>query len=66
MLNYTDAKKFLPALPNNKAILVSTEYDRPDKLTPFVSPVVLHLLQTEGKVTVNKQKGAYLYSVQRK
>jgi len=66
MFNYTDAKDFLPALPNNKAITVSTEYDRPDKLTPFVSPVVLRRLQAEGKVTASKQKGSYLYLVQKK
>ena len=66
MFNYTDAKDFLPALPNNKAITVTTEYDRIDKTTPWVSPVVLNRLRDEGKVTITRQTGVSLYSVQKK
>lgn len=63
MKNYLTEADFLPNLPRNRAITVTTDYIRPDTETPFVNSVVLRKLSREGRIQVEKVKGPYKYRV---
>ena len=54
MKNYATYEDFLPVLKSTKVLTVTTDYARPETGVPFVNTVVLHRLQSEGKIKVTK------------
>lgn len=54
MKNYVTYEDFLPVLKSNKTLTITTEYNRPDTMTPFVNTVVISRLLSEKKISVTK------------
>lgn len=54
MKNFVTLEDFLPEIKSTRVLTVSTDYNRPDTLTPFVNSIVLNRLVREG--TVKSQK----------
>ena len=54
MKNCVTVDDFLPELKSTCVLTVSTDYSRPDTLTPFLNSVVLHRLEREGVVKSQK------------
>lgn len=63
MKNFLTDKEFLPELKSKGSMTITTDYNRVDKLVPFVNKVVINKLADDCVIEVEKVRGAYQYKV---
>jgi len=62
MENYVHINDFLPVIESRKEVVVSTNYNRDEKSTPFVNSSILSQLEHKG-YTVEKMNRAHAFRV---
>jgi len=62
MENYVHLNDFLPVIESRKEVVVSTNYNRDEKTTPFVNSSILSQLKTKG-YKVEKLNRAHAFKI---
>lgn len=63
MKNIVNEKEFIASLSTVRPTIFTTDINRPDTTTPFVTKPLLNRLKSRGMVKAERAKGVYRYEV---